>query len=192
MTDPATEPLSARALLAPDTSPDVAADARRTAVALALAGLFGAALGARFGAASMLVHAVGVPLGLLAVVVLGVPACGVALAHAGARVPMAELGAALGRAVAATGVVLAGLAPATALVVVSVESVLTASVLGGLALALAGVLGGCRFASELGRVLARAGSPLAARSVPPAFFVFAAALAIRVWTGVLPMLGGAP
>lgn len=189
MSDSTAELLSLRALFADETEPARDRELRRSLFALALSSAFGAALGARFGVLSMAVHALGVPLGLAAVIALGAPACAIALAHAGARVPLLELGTALARSVAATGAVLAGLAPAMALVSVSVESPLTASVLGALGLALAGALGARRFAAELARLLRGAVSPLAARAVPIVFFVFAGALAARVWTGVLPMLG---
>jgi len=177
--------MTIRMLLAYGDAPDRVADLRRAGLALALSAVFGAALGARFGPLSMLVHALGVPVGVGAVLVLGVPACGIALAHAGARVELGELLSAMGRAAASVGIVLAGLAPATALVVVSAESVVTGSVFGAMVLALAGSLGACRFAIELRRIVS-------ARSVPILFFLFAAALSARVWTSVLPMLGGAP
>jgi len=48
--------------------------ARSTCVSFALAGIFAIAIGARYGALSLAIHAVGVPLGLAAVAVLGGPA----------------------------------------------------------------------------------------------------------------------
>lgn len=166
--------------------------ALRFAASLSLASLYGLALGTRYGAAAMLQHAVGVPLALVAVALLGGPMFYILLAHSGSDLGARPLAAAVTGAAATTALVLAGLAPAVVLLTVSAESDASAALVGGLGLLAAGGLGLRRLGQGLraelaapdGRLSLLAGTALAA------FTLFAAVLAGRIWWLLLPMLGG--
>jgi hypothetical protein len=178
----------------PDAQPFVvdavehAREARHFLGGLALTATFGLALGGGLGAAAMAIHAVGVPLGFLAVALLGGPAFYVALAHAGVEISAVALIASLSRGIAGAGLVLAGLAPTMLLMAVSCESHLTVAAYGVLGLAAAGCVGLRAIFRELER---RQPSTGIAASLPRvAFAIFAGVLCLRVWWSVLPVLGG--
>jgi hypothetical protein len=155
---------------------------------LALAATFGLALGAGLGVPAMAVHAVGVPLALLAVALIGGPAFYVALAHAGVQVSALALTASLARGIAGAGLVLGGLAPTMLLLALSCESRMTVAGYGVLGLAAAGCVGLRAIFRELER---RQPSPGIAASLPRlAFAIFAGVLCLRIWWSVLPVLGG--
>ena len=165
---------------------------RRLGAGLALSAVFGLAIGARYGLPAMAVHAVGVPLGMLAVAGLAVPALYVGVAHANLPLEGETVLDAMARGTASCGLILAGLAPAALLVTVSVESGLEAAVLAACCLAAGGSLG-------LRQLLAILFAPLADTDVPHAkvragwltllFAIFAILLSTRVWWLTLPMLG---
>jgi hypothetical protein len=181
------------ALLAGEAAPSLSREAARFATGLSLAALYGAALGARGGLTSIAAHAAGVPLAILATSALGVPALYIVLALFDAPIDLARAGSAAARGAASAGLVLAGLAPAAALYVVSSDSEGVARLTGALGLAIGGWLGLSAFRGELGAAVAEA--PLAKRALArlalAGFGVFAVALAVRIWSSVLPLFGGA-
>lgn len=187
---PVAEPTFAERALAIDG--DGADLARRAVLGVALSSIAGLAMGTREGAVAMAVHAIGVPVALLAVAALGVPSLYVVLALFGAPLDPRGAAAAAARAIAATGLVLAGLAPALALFVVTSESAQAAAMASGAGLALGGAIGLGHLVREIQRTLDDA--PIAVRvaaiMVLVAFGVFAVALAIRVWGALLPVLVG--
>jgi hypothetical protein len=164
----------------------------RLAWAMALAACYGMALGARYGVQAMLIQAVGVPLALAAVAAVAGPAFYILLAHAGHPIRALGLAAALSRATATTGLVLAGIAPAAAMITVSTESPVTAAVYGMLGLLVGGGLGLRRLGRELATELdsAEPGRRFASRLVGLGFACFATVLAARVWWLAVPSLGG--
>lgn len=180
------------ALVAERAGPGWPAEAARFGVGLALASLYGVALGARHGVAAMAVQAAGVPLGFIAVAALAAPAFYILLAHAGHPVQALGLAAAVSRATALAGVVLAGLAPAAMLLTVSVESLLAAAACGLLGLLVGGGLGLRSLYRQLEVQLAGTGveQRLASQLVTFGFACFAAVLAGRVWWLAVPSLGG--
>jgi len=169
-------------------SPQRAQELRRFLGGLALAATFGLALGAGMGVPAMAAHAVGVPLAFLVVALVSGPAFYVALAHAGVDVSALALSASLARGTASAGLVLAGLAPTMLLLAVSCESQVTVAVYGVLGLAAGGLLGLRTIFQELERRQPAAG--IAARLPRLAFAIFAGVLCLRVWWGVLSVLGG--
>jgi len=168
-------------------------EARRLGTGLGLAALFGGALGLRVGGVAIGSHALGVAAGLTAVAAVASPAFAIVLALVNAPISGFTLARATSGAVARAGLILGGLAPAAALYVVTVEDAITVSVVGFASLALAGAIGVSSFATDLR-------TPLAAASrdtrrwmtvAMPAFVLFAAVLALRVWWLALPVLTGA-
>lgn len=165
-------------------------EARRLVVAIALASSFGAALGLRGGGAAIPLHAVGVTAGIVAVCALAVPALAILLALANASVRALDLARATARAAAATGLLLAGLAPGAALFAVTVEDAITVSIVGGGGLALAGALGIRTFLQALAPSVAASdprGRRLASAAIP-LFLIFAIVLGGRIWWLALPLL----
>jgi hypothetical protein len=150
------------------------------------------ALGARYGVRAMLVQAIGVPLALAAVAAVAGPAFYILLAHAGHPIRALGLAAALSRATATTGLVLAGMAPAAAMITVSTESQVSAALYGILGLLVGGGLGLRRLGRELAAELdnAEPGRRFASRIVGLGFACFATVLAARVWWLAVPSLGG--
>jgi hypothetical protein len=97
------------------------------------------------------------------------------------------------RALAATGLVLASVAPAAALLVVTIENPAAAAAIGWLGLTLAGGIGLLAFASAMRGHLARASAVVSLKSYA-ALFGFGAltiALALRAFGALLPALVGA-
>ncbi|MEO7332010.1 MAG: hypothetical protein ABI193_25770, partial [Minicystis sp.] len=192
--DPAALPPSFTAdLLAEDAVFNAARELRRFAVGLGLSSLYGLSLGARQGGKAFFVHAAGVPAALLAVAALGVPALYIALALFDAPIEPPRAITAASRATAQAGLVLAGLAPAAALFVVSSDLPRTAAMAGMAGLILGGAIGLRLLLGELRRALreAKVTLQLTAAIGFIGFGVFAVALAARIWTAALPVLGGA-
>ena len=162
------------------------------AVGLSLAATFGAAAGARYGLASMGVHADGVPLGYAAIVLFLVPALFVALAYAQVNVAPGELLRVCADCVHGAGRLLAGLAPAALMLCVSVERDATAAVIVGVALSATGLHALYRFIVLLSAVETseRKGHALGKSALLAMFCVVTATAALRVWWLSLPMLGG--
>jgi hypothetical protein len=154
-----------------------------------MSGCFGLALGTRYGVAAMAVGAMGVPLGLGAVMLFGGPALYVAVAHADLPVSARSLGAALASAVGVAGIVLGGLAPAVTLLSVSVDTAFGAAVTGVAGLALGLALSLLRFLRDMRVRLGDNGRTRSARWAMLAFAGFSAALAARIWWVTIPMLG---
>jgi hypothetical protein len=157
-------------------------------VSLALAALFGAALGAREGGPAFGAGALGVPLGLVAVAAFAAPAFYIALAHAGVAWNARALAASLAGASTLTALVLAGLAPAVLLVSVTADTRLGGTAAAVAALAVAGGLGLRRLFRDLRRA-PHGDAPRSERLALVAFAAFASLLAARVWWLTLPMLG---
>jgi len=176
-------------LLRPDT-PGWADEARRLGVGLGLALLFGGALGLRAGGAAIPAHAMGVAAGLLAVSAVAAPSFAIVLALVNAPVDGQTLARATSRAVARAGLLLGGLAPAAALYVLTVEDAITVTVVGFGGLLLAGAVAASSFAKDLSAPLADASAYTRhwMTLAMPAFVVFAAVLAMRVWWLALPIL----
>lgn len=179
-------------LLGTNEAPSWPDEARRFGAGLGLAAVYGVALGARDGGPALFTHAAIVPLALVAVAVLGVPALYIALLVFDAPAEPLTIARAGSRAIAKAGLVLAGLAPAAALYVISSDADAVASLAGAAGLSAAGVLGLGTFLGDLGGL--RAAVPTARRSMVGLAFVgfaiFSVVLAARVWLG-LGVLGGA-
>jgi hypothetical protein len=146
-------------------------------------------LGLRAGGLAIPLAALGAPTGILAVAAVAVPAFAIVLALADAPVHGVDLARATSRASLRAGLFLAGVAPGAALLAVTCEAAGTMAVLGFGGLLYAGAIAGASFARDLRPALA-GGTPLrrAALAVAlPAFLVFSAVLATRVWWLALPM-----
>jgi hypothetical protein len=165
----------------------------RAGAGIGLAAVYGLALGARGGGAGLLRHAAGASVTLAILSVTLVPALFVALALTEAPVAPGELLSAAARALAATGLVLASVAPAAALLVVTIGNPDAAAVVGWLGLALAGGLGVLAFASAMRGHLAHASAVVALKSYVAllGFGVLTLALAVRLFGALLPVLAGA-
>lgn len=166
---------------------------RRIGVGLGLSALYGVALGARIGAGSLLQHALGVPLGLILVAMLGAPSVFVFLSICRAPIDTRSIASTLARSIASAGILLAGLAPAAALFVVSSETSGAASGMVVVGLLLGGGVALGRMLLEVVAQAASGGaeSVLGALVVAGGFGLFAIALASRVWGALLPILGSA-
>jgi hypothetical protein len=168
---------------------------QRLGAALALSAAFGIALGMRAGGLGLPRHGAGVPLGLAVVALIVAPAFLIGLLHIGLRISAQKVADALSRAAAASGLMLAALAPLAALVVVTSETGIWAAAFGWLGLSLAGALGLRQLARDLAPLLAAepAGRRFQAWSAATCFGLVSALLAARVWAAALPVLeGGAP
>ena len=188
----------------PDSSPEQARqefvqeasdprrDLARLASGLGFGALYGLALGARTGGASLLQHALASSAGLAAVGVLGMPSLFVLLALVNAPVSPAAMLSASARALGSAGFVLAGLAPSAALLVVTIRSGSAAACVTQAGLLLSGGIGLYQLVGAVRRMFL--GLPLGLRmkgnALLLAFCVFAALLATRVWCA-LPVLQGA-
>ncbi|MGE0322038.1 MAG: hypothetical protein AB7K71_12510 [Polyangiaceae bacterium] len=180
-------------LIAADTAVTSREILRRIAVGLGLSSLYGVALGARVGAQSLFQHAVGVPLGLILVALVGAPSVFVFLSMCRAPIDGPAIAASVARSVASAGLLLAGLAPAAALFVVSSESAGAAAGAVTVGLWLGGGVALMRMLADVLRqgFAGKAESALGAMAVAGGFGLFAIALATRVWGALLPILGGA-
>ncbi|HEX7670876.1 MAG TPA: hypothetical protein VF395_14875 [Polyangiaceae bacterium] len=180
-------------LVAADGPGDLVDLGRRAAAGLGLSALYGVALGARQGGRALLIHAAGVPLGLLLVAVIGAPSMFVFLSLCRAPIDGNELASTTARGLGSAGLLLAGLAPAVALFVVSSETPLAAASVVRLGLLLGGGVALARTVSQIARLSYRGavGSVVGGAGVAIGFAVFAVLLALRVWNHVLPILGGA-
>jgi hypothetical protein len=167
-------------------------EGQRLAVAVGLASLFGGAVGLRVGGAAIAGHALGVSLGFLGVCGLAVPALAIVLALANASVDALGLARATSRAAANAGLLLAGLAPGAALFAVTVEDAITVTVLGVAGLGLAGLLAMRSFVRDLAPQMSGDGerTRVLSRVALPAFLVFSAILAARIWWVMLPIVRG--
>lgn len=166
---------------------------RRAAAGLGLSALYGLALGARQGGKALALHAVGVPFGLLLVVLAAAPSMFVFLSICRTPIHARAIASTTARGLGSAGLLLAGLAPAAALFVVSSETPRAAAGAVTLGLMLGGGVALGRATWEIFRsaVTARAGSILGGMGVALGFATFAVLLAMRVWSAVLPILGGA-
>ena len=177
-------------------APHPRAEGLRFAAGLGLASLYGLALGARTGGAALFVHALGTPAALLTVGAIGVPAFAIVLALMNAPIDGTRLAGVTARAVATSGLVLAGLAPAALLFAITSSTQEAAAGTAALGLTLAGGLGLVKLLAGLLRAIASADSAtrLLALLASLGFGLFAIALAARVWSSLLPALapgGGA-
>jgi hypothetical protein len=167
--------------------------ARRAAAGLGLSALYGLALGARQGGKALALHAMGVPLGLLLVVLASAPSMFVFLSICRTGVDARALASTTARGLGSAGLLLAGLAPAAALFVVSSETPRAAAGAVSLGLVLGGGVALGRATWEIFRsaVTARAGATLGGMGIALGFAAFSVVLAMRVWNAVLPILAGA-
>jgi len=170
---------------------DFSAALRGLVTGLALAAVFGLALGLRYGAAAMVIGVAGVPLAFVAVAALGAPAFYIGVSHADLPITGLALAGAVSRGVATSGLVLAGLAPAAALLSVSAESAASAAVVGAAGLGAAGGLGMRRMMEDLRDPLSGDNGTMTcgARAMRWCFALFSTVLAARIWWLALPMLG---
>lgn len=181
----------ARELL--DVDGDARALARRAAFGVGLAAIYGAALGARDGGWALLTHAAGVPAALVAVGLVGLPSLYIVLALFDAPLSTRRAAGAAVRGIASSGLVLAGLAPLAALYVVTSASAEAAAIAGTWGLVLGGLLGLRHLVTTLREALEEADSAtrLVATAAQLGFGLFAVLLGWRIWTGLLPLVGGA-
>lgn len=165
-------------------------EAQRFGTALALASLFGVAIGLRMGGPAIATHALGVSVGIGAVCGLAVPALAIILALANASIDGLGLARATSRGAATAGLLLAGLAPGAALFAVTVEDAISVTLVGVAGLVLAGILGMRAFLRELAPQLAAADASARRLSqiTIPFFLVFAAVLGARIWWVMLPIV----
>jgi len=167
-----------------------AEDARRLLSGLALSAVFGLALGLRSGGFGLVEHALGVPAGLCAMGLLGVPPLYVLLTLFDAPLSLSEITSTVVRALASIGLVLAGLAPAVALLTVTIRSPHVASTAAQAALALASVIGGAPLLLRVFEKLGGASLKLKGGLLLCGFAVFAGAVSARTWQALLPILSG--
>lgn len=175
-----------------ENTDDAAAMVRSIGASLALAATYGLAIGARYGASSMAVHAIGVPIGLAAATLLTGPALFVGLAHASLDVAPRAMARAVARGLATASLVLAGLAPTALLVTLSAETNLGAAMVSTAGLACGGLLGLWHVTRGLAEVACAApGQPPRAlsRLLIRGAALFAALAACRMWWLLLPALG---
>lgn len=186
-------------LVGPTPTTSWRGDAARAGTGIALAAIYGLALGTRSGGVRFLTHAAGVPAALMAVIGVGVPALYITLALVDAPVEPRVVGRAAARALAASGLALAGMAPAAALFLVGNPDSVASFFLGAVGLAIGGLIGLRLFLGDVRAAMAsasakspfRAGARTAAGFAFVGFTIFAVALAIRVWWALLPALRGA-
>ncbi len=183
-------PRVAPATVRDETPIDLAAALRIAARGLGLAAIFGLAIGARYGALSMAIHAVGVPLGLLSAVGLSAPAAAIGLAHLNLPVDLKALTQGAAEGLATTGLVLAGLAPGALLVTVTCETPFGAAALAIAGLCLACVFGARRLWQLVGSASESVGAAVVSYIMLLGLFFVAALIAARAWWLLLPMLGG--
>jgi hypothetical protein len=166
--------------------------ADRLARGLGLGSIFGAALGARTGGTSILADALGVPVAMVAVSVIAVPAFAIVLALADAPITGVGLARAASRSAARGGLLLAGVSPASLLYVLTVEDAASVGVVGVCRLVLAGGVAARSFVRELEErlVTATPHANLAMRFAVPSFLLFATVLFLRVAWIVLPAVRG--
>ncbi len=189
--EPRVRPSWARALLEVDG--DAAALARRAGFGVGLAAIYGAALGARDGGWALLTHAAGVPAALVGVGLVGLPSLYIVLALFDAPLSTRRAAGAAVRGIASSGLVLAGLAPLAALYVVTSASSEAAAIAGTFGLVLGGLLGLRHLVTTLRDALVEADSAtrLMATVAQLGFGLFAVLLGWRIWSGLLPLVGGA-
>jgi hypothetical protein len=176
----------------PDPALDFGREVTRLGGGLLAAAAFGLALGAHGGGPALVQHAVGAALALLAVTVITVPSLLVLLALLDAPLTFERLAGLTARAVASSGLLLAGLAPAAALLVVTIQSAATAALVARAGLTLALVIGAAPLLFGVYGELqaAPAATRFKATSLLLAFSVFAVILATRLFEALLPILDG--
>lgn len=186
-------PSFAASILSERKSINLLFEVRRFGIGLGLASLYGLALGARAGGLSLFQHAAGVPLAMVAVGCLGVPALTIVLTLFNAPISPSRALSAASRSAAATGLVFGGLAPAAALFVVTSESRGTAAFMALLGLFIGGVFGIRVLLRDLKSAM-EGESDLINKTLSTislaCFALFAVAMALRVWWGSLPLLKG--
>jgi len=162
----------------------------RLGVGLGLCAVYGVAMGARGGGASLLTHSWGVPAAVVAVALGGLPALAIVLALFDTPIEPRQIARCAGSGTAALGLSLAGLAPPVALFAVSSASDYVAAIVTAVGLFVGGALGLRRMVICLRDELAEAPEDKRALAMlAVAFFVaFAVVLAVRVWLDTLPLL----
>jgi hypothetical protein len=173
-------------------TPELAREFRRLLGGLCLAGCYGLSLGARSGGLGLLRHALGAPATLLSVGVIAVPSLFVVLSLFDAPITLERTLSATARAAASSGLLLAGIAPATALLLVTIDSAAAAAFVAKSGLLLAACFGGLPLLAAFHEELrtARAATRLKSRIALLGFAIFGFALAARMASALLPVLGG--
>ncbi|MDQ2644206.1 MAG: hypothetical protein M3020_10350 [Myxococcota bacterium] len=167
----------------------VAQEGRQLMGGLFLSALFGLGLGARMGGLALLEHALGVPAGLCAMGLLGVPPLYVLLTLFDAPISLPELASGFGRALGSVGAVLGGLAPVVAWLGVTIESPEVAAFVARLGLALSCAIGGAPLLLRVFEKLGGRGLRLKGGLLLCGFALFAGAVSARTWQALLPILG---
>ena len=130
---------------------------------------------------------------LLGTAALGLPALYIVLALFNAPLSIERASGAAVRGIASAGLSLAGLAPLAALYVVTSSSDAAAATAGACGLVAGGLLGLRHLTATLREALEAADSAtrFVAGLAQLGFSLFAALLAWRVWSALLPLVGGA-
>jgi hypothetical protein len=158
----------------------------------AMAATYGLALGARDGVASMVQHALFVPLAPLAVCLVAGPAFMIVLALADAPIPPISLARAGARAAGQTGKILVGLAPCVGLFMTTAEEAASGALVGAVGLAASGLVGLYTLKTTMAEALEGATPAVGrqGRAATVLFILFATALATRIWSAALPVFAG--
>jgi hypothetical protein len=167
-------------------------EGRRLLGGLLLSAVFGLALGARMGGLALLQHALGVPAGLCAMGLLGVPPLYVLLTLFDAPISLSEIASSVGRALSSIGAVLGGLAPAVALLAVTIQSPYVAGFSARFGLAMACAIGGAPLLLRIFEKLGGAALKFKGGLLLCGFAMFAGAVSARTWQSLLPILGVCP
>jgi hypothetical protein len=164
-------------------------EAYRFAIGVALASIYGLALGARDGLGAMVSHAAGVALTFAAVTLLGAPTLYVGWAHIGVDLEPIALAAAVARGSATAGLMLAGLAPAMLLMGITCERYESVAFYAAWGLVVSFGFGMRAIFRHLRDVESILG--VRARVLSAGFVIFACILAARVGWMTLPLIRSA-
>ncbi|MBW2462823.1 MAG: hypothetical protein JRH11_14320 [Deltaproteobacteria bacterium] len=147
-----------------------------------LSALYGLALGSRDGGWALLTDALSVPMALIAVCIVGIPALFIAFAFLDAPIEPKGMAMLSARSLATAGLVLAGLAPAAALFIVTTEGRMAAVLTGSFGLLLGAAFGLRVLLFDVVRTVSRARitTQLAAVVACLVFCAFAVLLSARV------------
>ncbi|RLB56651.1 MAG: hypothetical protein DRJ42_02795 [Deltaproteobacteria bacterium] len=154
----------------------------RALTGVGLSALYGLALGSRDGGWALLTDALAVPMALIAVCIVGMPALFIAFAFLDAPIEPKGMAMVSARSLATAGLVLAGLAPAAALFIVTTEGRMAAVLIGSFGLLLGAAFGLRALLFDVVRTLsgARITTQLAAVVACLVFCAFAVLLSARV------------
>ncbi len=171
----------------------VAREMLRVVSGLSLSAIFGAAIGARGGFASALIHAMRTPVVVAAVVALAVPALWVGVTYFGGKLAPSQVARLAGIVTAKIGLLLAGFAPIALLYVATSDSVFSRSAVALVPLAVGAIFGVRDAANRVwdnttGDV--NGTNALGVVAVIGAYSLFALVLGLRLAFRLLPVLTG--